>query len=71
MMWYDLKKGKKFVAKTKNTVRIYKKRKILIKMTKKITNEKNLVTQSKFKGHRKQENLRYLSLKYSYSSNIQ
>ena len=71
MMWYDLKKGKKLAAKTKSTVRIYQKRKILIKMTKKRTNKKNLVMQRKFKGHTQQENLRHLSLKYSYSSNIQ
>ena len=70
-MWYDLRKGKKIVAKTINTVIMCQVKKILIKMTKKITNQKNLVTQSKFKGHTKQENLRYLSLKYSYSSIIQ
>ena len=70
-MWYDLRKGKKIVSKTKNTVIIYQQRNILLKITKKRTNKNNLVMQRKFKGHTKQENLRYLSLKYSYSSNIQ
>ena len=61
-MWYDLRKGKKIVAKTKKTVIIHQERKILIKMTKKRTNKKNLAMQRKVNEHTKQENLGQLSI---------
>ena len=66
-----LKKRKENSGQDKNAMIILQERKILIKITKKRNNTKNLVMQRKFKGHKTQENLIHLSLKYSYSCNIQ